>query len=113
MGLNHEANSMRAVYMAEWGSAQEEVDVKDAVATAWENLCAVALSKVSMAESESRMDHKELLLGIANGCEVAAADLRANPGEWDDRRMQICHKKWLHLIIGINPFGTIHEDWGD
>jgi len=113
MGLNHDILSVRDTYKTEWDAAQSAGDVKDAIATSWENLCAAVLAIVSVAESESRMGHKVLLNGIADGCAVEAAGLRATPEDWDDRRMEICHRRWLHLILSINPYGAIHQDWGD
>lgn len=111
MGLQQDIHDERATFTGSFNAKKGNAGRKGEIASLWASFKATVNTLKSTAQSESDTHAEVLLAALADELQVAKDDLTGNPGEWDDDKIIGYQRRWLHLLLGVNPYTTDPSHW--
>lgn len=111
MGLQQDIHDERNTFISNFNSKKGMANRKAALASLWGTFKSTVNTLKATAQSEGDAHAEVLLSALENELQVAKDDLTGNPNDWDDNKIILCQRRWLHLLLGVNPYTTDPSHW--
>jgi len=111
MGLQEDLHNDRATFISNFNSKKGMGNRKSELASLWGTFKSTVTTLKATAQGEGDTHAEALLNSLERELEEAKDDLTGNPNDWNDNKIIEYQRRWLHLLLGVNPYTTDPSHW--